>query len=284
VRDFKVNEFTACPLCELSQKAHESKNVLKKTLTKRWSKSNFVKCNSCGLIFQNPQEQIEKTDTRYGDDYFKYELDNQENFFSLIKHTLDDFDILKQIPVSSTILEIGSATGLFLKYMNDNGHKSTGVELCTKSVEYARKNYGVYIINDRLENTELEENSFDFIHFSHLIEHLNDPFGFIKKVYSLLKTGGKILITTPNSSGLFSRYYKDDWRCIVDDHLFLFNKKNLINLLKINGFEVLGIKTWGSIPAGKGLAQRFNFIKKISDCLVKAVGLGDVVAVYAFKK
>jgi hypothetical protein len=33
------------------------------------------------------------------------------------------------------------------------------------------------------------------------------------------------MLTTPNSSGLFAKYYQDNWRCIVDDPFFILTKK-----------------------------------------------------------
>lgn len=266
-----MKTFNSCLICGNSN--------FSKTYLKKWENSNFSRCGGCGLIFQNPQECREETHNRYKEEYFQYEVENEQNFFNLIARTIDDFRLLDLIPSQSNILEIGSATGLFLKYMDEKGHKSTGIEICTESVEYGRKTHGVNLINLPLEEAVLEENSFDFIHFSHLIEHLNEPGSFLEKVYSLLKKGGYIIVTTPNSSGLFSGYYKDDWRCIVDDHLFLFNRKNLISLLKKRGFTITRELTWGSIPAGKSPVM----VKRAADWFVKRTKLGDVVSILAKK-
>ncbi|HBD92872.1 MAG: hypothetical protein A2015_03490 [Spirochaetes bacterium GWF1_31_7] len=263
--------FTECPIC--------SKNKIKNIYTNKWKKSGFNQCGFCKMIFQNPQESIDKTKQRYNHDYFQYEIQNEENFFNLVKKTIDDFDVLSLLDKGSSILEIGCATGLFLKYMDDCGHKSTGIEICKESAIYGISKYGVNIINKTLEEADLREGSFDFIHFSHLIEHLNNPKDFIEKIYKLLKPDGFIVITTPNSDGVFSKVFDEDWRCIVDDHLFLFNKKNLIHLLSKSGFIVDETITWGSIPSGKV----HKVIKNMTDRLVKITGTGDVVSVLAYK-
>ncbi len=254
-----------CPVCV--------NNKFKNVFNKSWKNSSFIKCKKCSLIFQNPQEILSKTIARYDKKYFKYELENQDNFFGLIKKTLDDFNIINMLPKNADILEIGSATGLFLKCMDSFGFKSTGIDLCKDSVEYGKKRYGVNLINGRLEDIELKNNSFDFIHFSHLLEHLNDPVTFLRKINDLLKKDGIALLTTPNSKGLFARFYKESWRCIVDDHLFIFNKSNLKRLLLKMKFKIIKYKTWGSIPKGKSN----DFIKSTADRIVKISGLGDVV-------
>ncbi len=263
--------FDKCPVC-----GYERFNNIYKV---KWSGSKFVRCSCCKLIFQNPQEDRERTDSRYGDDYFRYELNNETNFFGLIKATLNDFNIENLLPAGSDVLEVGCATGLFLKYMNGLGYRSVGVELCKESAEYGIKTHNVQIINNRLENIDFADKKFDFVHFSHLIEHLNDPAEFLGIIYRLMKPGAIALITTPNSTGLFAGVYKEDWRCIVDDHLFLFNKSNLRLLLQSAGFKVSGIKTWGGIPSGAAP----KIIKKSFDKIVKLTGIGDVVAILVTK-
>ncbi len=271
INNKKKNIILNCPICKNSD--------FKRIFIDNWDRSSFVKCKKCNLIFQNPQEQILDTINRYNFDYFNYELENQFNFFHLVKKTLDDFNIINILPEGANVLEIGSATGLFLKYMDLQGFKSTGIELCKESVEYGKKEYGVNLINGRLEEIKLNQGTFDFIHFSHLIEHVNNPPDFLMKIYNLLKKGGYIMLATPNSSGLFAKYYKESWRCIVDDHLFIFNKKNINYLLKKINFKIIKYKTWGSIPKDKSN----NKIKKIFDWFVKKSNLGDVVCFLAQK-
>lgn len=266
-----MKNFEKCPVCD--------EMVLKPVYQLKWKRSGFHKCRKCSLIFQNPQEGFEDTAKRYNSDYFDYEFTNETNFFELVKKTITDFDVLSILEKGASVLEIGCATGLFLKFMEDCGYNAAGVEICKESAEYGIKKYGVNIINKTLYEAGFKEKSFDFIHFSHLIEHLNDPKDFISLVYRLLKPAGFIIVTTPNSSGLFSGFYNENWRCIVDDHLFLFNKSNLSLLLKNNGFIIDDVLTWGSIPGGKSP----KFIKSFTDKAVKLTGTGDVVSILAYK-
>ena len=266
-----MKEFKKCIIC--------SSTDFKPVFMKNWSTSHFHKCSQCNLIFQNPQEDLKTTNNRYKNEYFQYEVSNQENFFCLIKKTLSDFAIYRLLPEKSNVLEIGSATGLFLKHMNELGHRCTGIEICSESVAYGIKNYGVNLLNCRLEDSNFDDNSFNFIHFSHLIEHVNSPDKFLEEIFRISKPGGYSLITTPNQAGIFSNFYSENWRCIVDDHLFLFSKDNLGRLLKKCGFEIIKLLTWGSIPQ----ATNMKFIKKLSDRFVKKTGTGDVMC-YLVKK
>lgn len=266
-----MKNFTQCILCGNTR--------FSRVYKKKWENSNFVKCKACSLIFQNPQESLDTTKKRYQDSYFKYEVENQYNFFNLVKKTIDDFQVLPLLPEKARILEVGSATGLFLQYMDSLGYSSTGIEVCKESVEYGREHFKVNLLHTTLEESGLKPDSFDFVHFSHLIEHLNDPRSFLKTISSLLRKKGYVVVTTPNASGLFSGYYSEDWRCIVDDHLFLFNKSNLKKLFISEGFTIEKELTWGSIPKDTALSP----FKKAADKLVKAFGWGDVVSLLVRK-
>jgi 2-polyprenyl-3-methyl-5-hydroxy-6-metoxy-1,4-benzoquinol methylase len=267
-----TTHFSTCIIC--------GNNSFKPVHRKLWKDSSFVQCKECRLIFQNPQEPKNQTIDRYGDNYFQYEVSNEHNFFHLVSLTLDAFSIYDLLTPKSRILEIGSATGLFLKHMDELGHESTGLEICPQSVAYGSRTYGVDLRQVTLEDAELPPESFDFIHFSHLIEHVNRPDLFLQIISTLLKPGGHALITTPNSAGLFAGFHRESWRCIVDDHLFLFSSKNLRKMLMQSGLKPVSCRTWGSIPLGAAPMP----VKRFFDWFVKRTGYGDVVAWLAQKE
>ena len=105
--------FDVCPICGAGR--------FESVYGGKWSSENFFKCAGCGLILKNPQEDKSETLDRYGDEYYNYEKVNEVNFFNLVKKTMDDYKVFSLIPSGSNVLEIGCATGLFLKYMNENG-------------------------------------------------------------------------------------------------------------------------------------------------------------------
>ena len=79
----------------------------------RWSGSmGFATCGRCGLVYQNPQPMLEDLAQRYDDEYFEYELENEENFFSLMRKGLEDIGfpaIAGDLP--RKFLDVGCATG-----------------------------------------------------------------------------------------------------------------------------------------------------------------------------
>lgn len=244
---------------------------------------NYSKCNSCSLIYQNPQPLSGDVEVRYDSDYFQYEIKNEGSFLNLMLLGLNDIGFIPEKVTSGAkrILDIGCATGLFLSHMKELGWDTYGVEICKDAADYGNKIRGVNIHNGLLETAGYENDAFDVIHISHVIEHVNDPYEFLNKIYKLLKPGGVLYCTTPNVDGFQARLFKEKWRSAIADHLVLFSKNTLTLLLKKVGFKKLEHKTWGGLCAGSGYPI---FVKKILDKLCKPMGFGDVMIFRGYKK
>jgi len=271
IREDEVFENKPCPVCG------NSKKKLYLSLEKYW----FMKCKECGTVYQDHVPEINSLKQRYDEKYFDYEIKNHGNFHSLQKYTLEDIDFYrKYAPLEGKkILDIGSATGLLLNHFKSLGMEPVGIEICEESARYAREKFDVEVISKPLEEVKFEENSFDAVHFSHLIEHLQDPAGFLKEVYKILKPGGPIIVTTPRIDSPAYHLYKKDWRSAIPDHLTLFSKKTLSRLIKQTGFTIVFQESWGFIPIG----TRFPKLKKWLDKKVKQLNLGDVICIVAEK-
>lgn len=242
----------------------------------------YNKCNSCGLIFQHPVISQEEIANIYTENYFEYEIENQKNFFNLMLLGLKDieFDNIKKSLPNKRVLDIGCATGMLLNHLKNDGFETYGVEICKESAEYAKKHYSLNVYENQLKDCEFEDNYFGLIHFSHLIEHVPNPNEFLRNVYRILSPNGYIILTTPNADGLFAKKYKEHWRAVMPQHLWLFTKKTLISFLKELGFTIIKYVSWGSIPIEK---KPNKILKYLVDRFVKKTNTGDVVLILAKK-
>lgn len=238
---------------------------------------SYVKCTRCGLVQINPQPETSAVHNRYGEDYLNYERANEDNFFELGKLALSDAgldDIEADIrPHTNKMLEVGCATGAVLAYMRERGWDVKGVEISRPQAEYARKERGLDITTLPLEENRFAASSFGMVSASHLIEHLNDPAGFVREVRRILVPGGVFIVTTPNIAGLQARIFGPRWRSAIFDHLYLFSTHTLRKLLRKEGFRIAKIVTWGGIA--KGFAP--PGLKKIADRAAKRFAFGDVM-------
>ena len=71
-----------CPLCGSGEDKHK--------LLYTYDLYSFKKCSGCSLVFQNPQPLFPDLSLRYDEDYFKYEIENEDSFFSLMMMALSD--------------------------------------------------------------------------------------------------------------------------------------------------------------------------------------------------
>ena len=241
----------------------------------------FVKCICCGLVYQNPQPDFDNLRKRYSEEYFNYELENEENFYRLMRLGLKDidfFNIANSVP-NREFLDIGCATGRLLEYMRSQNWKVQGVDLTPQSASYGRNHRKIEIFSGTLEEANFPDSNFGVVHFSHLIEHVPDPKNFLREVDRVLMPGGLLLITTPNIRSFQAILFGSRWRSAIADHVFLFSKKTMKMYLSEFKFNILKIATWGGLPIGSAP----NFIKVPIDRLAKIYGFGDVM-MFAVKK
>ena len=72
-------------VCELCN-SNESELYIKSDLV------SYNKCLNCGLIYQFPVITQKEINAIYDDNYFEYEIENQENFFKLIRLASKDIE------------------------------------------------------------------------------------------------------------------------------------------------------------------------------------------------
>ena len=103
------------------------------------------------------------------------------------------------------ILEVGSGTGQSSAFLASRGGILHLLDVSTKSLKFAKKyfdskNLSVSIYNQNAFDMKFPDESFDYVWNGGVIEHFSDmkKVLMIKKMWKLVKPGGKILITTPN--------------------------------------------------------------------------------------
>ncbi|MEI6874825.1 MAG: class I SAM-dependent methyltransferase, partial [Spirochaetota bacterium] len=245
---------------------------------------SFVTCRGCGLVQQNPQPLAESVLARYDESYLEYESARQFDYATLERRALADlrFPVIEaevfreaaSLQRKPRILDVGCATGALLATFREAGWDCVGVEPCAPAAEYGRERFKLDIRSSTLEEASLKAASFDVIHASHLIEHVNDPVAFLREVVRLVAEDGYVIITTPNIEGFQARLLGAAWRSAIYDHLYLFSGSTLPAMLSTCGLRVLHSITWGGWAAG----LRPSFMKKPLDLAAKRLGFGDVMA------
>jgi predicted SAM-dependent methyltransferase len=136
--------------------------------------------------------------------------------------------------------------------------------------EYAKNNFNVDCRNEKLEDANIMDSSFDAAALWHTLEHLEAPLQTLKLLSEKLKDNGFIFITVPNFESGNSKANGFAWKHLQPEaHLSHFTPDSLKNILLKAGFETLSLKKSG----GTGLLGKESSVNsKIKDFIAANIG------------
>jgi 2-polyprenyl-3-methyl-5-hydroxy-6-metoxy-1,4-benzoquinol methylase len=141
------------------------------------------------------------------------------------------------------LLEIGCGNGEMLKYLNMLGWQTEGIDVDPVAVEKARSK-GLKINLGSLHEQEYNDNIFDAVILSHVIEHVPNPLALLSEIHRILKPGGKISLVTPNTNSFGKGLFGNNWFPLDPPrHLLLFNNKTLLKSAQMAGFNNMTLNT-----------------------------------------
>ncbi|MHB9095758.1 MAG: class I SAM-dependent methyltransferase, partial [Eubacteriales bacterium] len=168
-------------------------------------------------------------------------------------------------------------TGLFLEYMSGKLWEIEGIDISAEMVEKAVRNGFKAGVGDILS---VSQKCYHFISLWDVIEHLLEPKESLAKINSLLEIDGDLIIQTP-SRGLVADSYGPSWRHFIPpQHVHIFSQQGLFNLLITTGFRIVN---WVSFGSGYTTGTTNPETKAVFDKVVKTLGIGDTVVVWAKK-
>lgn len=167
--------------------------------------------------------------------YADYELDKP-----LIARNMRKFlSFIRQHKPSGKLLDVGCAYGYFVELSAKSWYDSYGFDPSEFASGRAKELVGASRIQKgTIGEVSYGKNQFDIISLFDVFEHLNDPLSDMKKLASLLKPGGYVIISTGDTDSLASRIMKRRWTFYIPpQHIFFFNKKNVSVLLSRAGLR-----------------------------------------------
>lgn len=135
------------------------------------------------------------------------------------------------------LLEVGCGNGKKLAQLKKFGWDVEGVDFDSTAVEIAQHR-GMKIRLGELEEQTYQENRFDAIVSSHVLEHVPEPIGFMRECYRILKPGGQLVFATPNAGSYGHKIFQGHWRGLEPPrHLHIFAKDSLFYAAARAGFQ-----------------------------------------------
>lgn len=184
--------------------------------------------------------------------------------------------ILKMVGSNKKVLDIGCGAGLLSSLISNQGNEVYGVDISSEALRKAASR-GIEVRQCNIEEgLPFEDESFDMVVCSEIIEHLFAPKKLLVEIRRALRDDGFLILTTPNVTYIVRRICfllgkfpeEAKWAttsCTNEwEHIRFFTVSSLEKLLNETGFTIMefkGVDRFSKLPlsrVAKGLfAQGF---------------------------
>lgn len=156
-------------------------------------------------------------------------------------------EIIKDRVETGRMLDVGCSTGIFLDAAKNEGFEAEGIEINEHAAELC-KSKGLKAYNKQLEGVHFPDNSFDIMTMWELIAFVPEPLRLLKECNKIMKKGGFLFLTTPNTNGFeFRLLGKMHTNFVGPNHHNLFNENSIRQILENTGFSTIEISTPGKL-------------------------------------
>ncbi len=166
-------------------------------------------------------------------------------------------DLVRGQPVS--ILDCGAGEGALSARLSDLGHDVTSIDIDQESFKCNKSKFTKINFDDPFEFdhfVKTNNNKFDVVLSTEVIEHIEDQWGYVRQLRKMLKPGGFLVITTPNTTSYLSRFdflRKGQFQSFNDHalsygHISPISPWELNLILSKTKFENILIKSAGTLP------------------------------------
>ena len=229
-------------------------------------KRKYMICKNCNHVFS----------------FFNFNLKNLYNSkysrsaYGNLNKIKDTFDKIIDLPLSKSdnknrvkrcskylrkntkILDVRCGMSVFLYELKKKGFDVFGLEPDKNLYLHSKKILKKNIFNNSIYQFNVRsKKKFDFLSLNKVLEHIADPENIIKKVKKLLKPNGIFYVEVPDQ--IASKFGKNREEFMIE-HLHIFSKKSLQNLLIRNNFKLIKMK---QIKEPSGKYTIYGFFKNL---------------------
>ena len=233
-------QFTKCPI-------YSSEGNIKILYKNLIGNKSILECPKCSIQYLYPYPTESELNEIYSEGYAAWGIGNEDTFSEMKKAKFRK--LLKYTAKycnKGNLLDFGCGPGYLMEEAKKIGFNVYGAEFGEYAANIAKNKFGEYrIFAGNIENCKFQDNFFDIVIMSDLLEHIVNPVSSLKKVNAILKNtvnsngGGYCMITTPNTNSLTAKLLKSKWHRYMLEHLVYFNKNSMEKLAELTGFKVI---------------------------------------------
>ena len=239
--------YQQCPCCGSN---HIAEALTVKDYTVSGQTFSVWHCGDCTFRFTQDIPDIQHIGAYYQSANYASHSDTKEGLVNRVYHMVRNYTLQgKRKLVQQTtglqqgaLLDVGAGTGYFANTMQQAGWQVTGLEPDHSARMVAQGKYNLTLQEPGVLY-HLEDNRFDAITMWHVLEHVHDLDGYLRKFHKILKPGGKLIIAVPNYTSHDAQVYKAYWAAYdVPRHLYHFSPQSINVLAAAKGFSVKAYK------------------------------------------
>jgi ubiquinone/menaquinone biosynthesis C-methylase UbiE len=164
--------------------------------------------------------------------------------------------LLGSVGEGDRALDLGCGAGDFTAVMAQAGAHALGVDVAEAALARARTRHPE--LEFRLAPIDgplpLEDNSFELVWSSEVIEHVADTARWLSEVRRVLKPGARLRLTTPSHGrAQVAMQGIERFSEPLGDHLHLYTRRSLTELLDGFDFRDIAVRSAGGPPLFKRL-------------------------------
>jgi len=221
--------------------------------------TRVMECEQCGLQFLDPLMTAQE-EAEYYDGYYRKQQARHFQAIDLVRLQQRAYDHYEQyhdhywelIAGAESILEVGSGTGGFLKFIMRHRPiaKVVVIERCKENVDFIKQSYGEkVIVLDDLD--AVRGMQFDCIGAFGVFEHLRNSRSFLRALRECLSDRGHVALNVPNKAhALVYAYDLEEFKkfTYMKQHYFTFTEQAFHLLAEQTGLKVRKfnyMQVWG---------------------------------------
>jgi SAM-dependent methyltransferase len=147
---------------------------------------------------------------------------------------------------ASRVLDVGCGTGLNAGFLKARGHSVTGVDISPVAIErFTSQGFEGFVCDVSAQSLPVGNDTFDLVYASEVIEHCTDTETFLGELFRVLRPGGKLVLSTPNSAFWPYRILAAAGRTPSEyqhqGHVRFFSQKSLRRAVENAGFGAVNV-------------------------------------------
>ncbi|HXE16416.1 MAG TPA: class I SAM-dependent methyltransferase [Stellaceae bacterium] len=200
---------------------------------------DLYSCGICGTIYIHPMPTGEFLAEFYQDRH-PYYIDKAAKKLRRARGRVRGMKLFARR--GGKFLDIGCNAGFMVEAAREGGFTANGIDLDADAVTYAREHFSANAYHvGPVEGLVTEHaGQFALIHSADVIEHVPDARGFAAAIFSLLRPGGYVHLTTPDITHWRRPRELTAWDGFIPpNHLIYYNPASLKRLLRDAGFQIV---------------------------------------------